>query len=182
MEILSLNSEDSHKKKMGLVVVSLIQVLDDSDDESIQWLIKVGVSKWNQGGINIIYRHRLIRTRYEAGNLNSTMSCDHMKDYEFIGNLHKGTNVAQILSGSNVDDFSAPYISAVENFGKEAHAVFVEFGGRVTLGDASTDMDTPATATGSLVQVQPPSVVPLAPPVSSSLPPKTTGCTDKISY
>ncbi|KAI5391628.1 Pre-mRNA-processing protein 40A [Lathyrus oleraceus] len=43
-----------------------------------------------------------------------------------------------IYKGSNVDDFSAPYISAVENFGKEAHAVFVEFGGRVTLGDEST--------------------------------------------
>ncbi|XP_058785082.1 probable xyloglucan glycosyltransferase 5 [Vicia villosa] len=62
----------------------LIQVLDDSDDESIQWLIKAEVSKWNQKGINIIYRHRLIRTGYKAGNLNSAMNCDYVKDYEFV--------------------------------------------------------------------------------------------------
>ncbi|CAL5187045.1 unnamed protein product [Lathyrus oleraceus] len=96
-----------------------------------------------------------------------------------VGNLPEGTNVAQLLSGSNVDDFSAPYISAVENFEKEAHAVFVEFGGRVTLGDALTAMDTSAAATGSLVQAQPPSVVPLVAPVTSSLPPKATGESEK---
>ncbi|ESW09124.1 hypothetical protein PHAVU_009G102200 [Phaseolus vulgaris] len=62
----------------------LIQVLDDSDDESLQWLIKAEVSKWSQKGINIIYRHRLIRTGYKAGNLNSAMSCDYVKDYEFV--------------------------------------------------------------------------------------------------
>ncbi|KAL2517465.1 putative xyloglucan glycosyltransferase 5 [Abeliophyllum distichum] len=62
----------------------LIQVLDDSDDESIQQLIKGEVSKWRQQGINIIYRHRLIRTGYKAGNLKSAMSCDYVKDYEFV--------------------------------------------------------------------------------------------------
>ncbi|KAF5743385.1 xyloglucan glycosyltransferase 5 [Tripterygium wilfordii] len=62
----------------------LIQVLDDSDDESIQWLIKAEVSKWNQKGVNIIYRHRLVRTGYKAGNLKSAMSCDYVKDYEFV--------------------------------------------------------------------------------------------------
>ncbi|KAF7830178.1 putative xyloglucan glycosyltransferase 5 [Senna tora] len=62
----------------------LIQVLDDSDDESIQWLIKDEVNKWNQKGINIIYRHRLVRTGYKAGNLKSAMSCDYVKDYEFV--------------------------------------------------------------------------------------------------
>ncbi|KAI4316199.1 hypothetical protein L6164_024202 [Bauhinia variegata] len=62
----------------------LIQVLDDSDDESIQWLIKAEVDKWNRKGINIIYRHRLIRTGYKAGNLKSAMSCDYVKDYEFV--------------------------------------------------------------------------------------------------
>ncbi|KAK7283030.1 hypothetical protein RIF29_12234 [Crotalaria pallida] len=62
----------------------LIQVLDDSDDESIRWLIKSEVSKWSQKGINIIYRHRLIRTGYKAGNLNSAMNCDYVKDYEFV--------------------------------------------------------------------------------------------------
>ncbi|KAJ1425723.1 Nucleotide-diphospho-sugar transferase [Sesbania bispinosa] len=62
----------------------LIQVLDDSDDESIQWLIKAEVTKWSQKGINIIYRHRLIRTGYKAGNLKSAMSCDYVKGYEFV--------------------------------------------------------------------------------------------------
>jgi cellulose synthase/poly-beta-1,6-N-acetylglucosamine synthase-like glycosyltransferase len=62
----------------------LIQVLDDSDDESIQCLIKAEVSKWNQKGINIIYRHRLVRTGYKAGNLKSAMSCDYVKSYEFV--------------------------------------------------------------------------------------------------
>ncbi|XP_058722838.1 nuclear-pore anchor-like isoform X2 [Vicia villosa] len=96
-----------------------------------------------------------------------------------VGNLPEGTNVAQLLSGSNVDDLSAPYISAVENFEKEAHAVIVEFGGRATLGDTSTVMDTSAAATGSVVHAQPPTIVPLAAPVTSSLPPKATGESEK---
>ncbi|GMH17553.1 hypothetical protein Nepgr_019394 [Nepenthes gracilis] len=62
----------------------LIQVLDDSDDESIQWLIRNEVSKWSQKGINIIYRHRLFRTGYKAGNLKSAMNCEYVKDYEFV--------------------------------------------------------------------------------------------------
>ncbi|KAF8389319.1 hypothetical protein HHK36_026013 [Tetracentron sinense] len=62
----------------------LIQVLDDSNDENIQWLIKTEVSKWSQQGINIIYRHRLVRTGYKAGNLKSAMSCDYVKEYEFV--------------------------------------------------------------------------------------------------
>ncbi|KAK7384857.1 hypothetical protein VNO78_30560 [Psophocarpus tetragonolobus] len=62
----------------------LIQVLDDSDDESIQRLIKTEVTKWSQKGINIIYRHRLVRTGYKAGNLKSAMSCDYVKGYEFV--------------------------------------------------------------------------------------------------
>lgn len=59
-------------------------MLDDSDDESIQYLIKAEVGKWSQKGINIIYRHRLVRTGYKAGNLKSAMSCDYVKDYEFV--------------------------------------------------------------------------------------------------
>lgn len=62
----------------------LIQVLDDSDDESIQWLIKAEVNNWSQKGVNIIYRHRLVRTGYKAGNLKSAMNCDYVKDYEFV--------------------------------------------------------------------------------------------------
>ncbi|KAE8687435.1 putative xyloglucan glycosyltransferase 2 [Hibiscus syriacus] len=62
----------------------LIQVLDDSDDESIRYLIKAEVAKWNQKGVNIIYQHRLIRTGYKAGNLNSAMSCEYVQAYEFV--------------------------------------------------------------------------------------------------
>ncbi|XP_075522590.1 putative xyloglucan glycosyltransferase 5 [Primulina tabacum] len=62
----------------------LVQILDDSNDENIQLLIKSEVAKWSQKGINIIYRHRLIRTGYKAGNLKSAMSCDYVKYYEFV--------------------------------------------------------------------------------------------------
>lgn len=62
----------------------LIQVLDDSNDESIQCLIKGEVSKWSQKGVNIIYPHRLVRTGYKAGNLKSAMNCDYVKAYEFV--------------------------------------------------------------------------------------------------
>ncbi|CAL9084146.1 unnamed protein product [Musa textilis] len=62
----------------------LVQVLDDSNDEMIKLLIRAEVSKWSQRGVNIVYRHRLIRTGYKAGNLKSAMSCDYVKDYEFV--------------------------------------------------------------------------------------------------
>ncbi|KAK1309969.1 putative xyloglucan glycosyltransferase 2 [Acorus calamus] len=62
----------------------LIQVLDDSSEESIQYMIKAEVDSWNRKGVNIIYRHRFFRTGYKAGNLKSAMSCDYVKDYEFV--------------------------------------------------------------------------------------------------
>ncbi|XP_071709932.1 probable xyloglucan glycosyltransferase 12 [Rutidosis leptorrhynchoides] len=62
----------------------LIQVLDDSDDPTTQWLIKEEVHKWKQDGVNIVYRHRVIRDGYKAGNLKSAMSCSYVKDYEFV--------------------------------------------------------------------------------------------------
>ncbi|KAG1326517.1 putative xyloglucan glycosyltransferase 8 [Cocos nucifera] len=62
----------------------LIQVLDDSDDETIKLLIRAEVSKWSQRGVNIVYRHRLVRTGYKAGNLKSAMSCEYVKNYEFV--------------------------------------------------------------------------------------------------
>ena len=62
----------------------LIQVLDDSDDVTCQMLIKAEVTKWSNKGVNIIYRHRLSRTGYKAGNLKSAMSCEYVKDYEFV--------------------------------------------------------------------------------------------------
>ncbi|KAJ1698611.1 hypothetical protein LUZ63_007123 [Rhynchospora breviuscula] len=62
----------------------LIQVLDDSDDDSIMSLIKSEVTKWCEQGVNIIYRHRLVRKGYKAGNLKSAMSCDYVRNYEFV--------------------------------------------------------------------------------------------------
>lgn len=62
----------------------LIQVLDDSDDQSIQLLIEGEVLRWSQKAVNIIYRHRLVRTGYKAGNLKSAMNCDYVKQYEFV--------------------------------------------------------------------------------------------------
>ncbi|CAK9168449.1 unnamed protein product [Ilex paraguariensis] len=62
----------------------LIQVLDDSDDPTTQLLIKEEVCKWQQEGANIVYRHRVIREGYKAGNLKSAMHCSYVKDYEFV--------------------------------------------------------------------------------------------------
>ncbi|KAB2083543.1 hypothetical protein ES319_A05G275400v1 [Gossypium barbadense] len=62
----------------------LIQVLDDSDDPITQLLIEEEVHKWQQVGANIVYRHRIIRDGYKAGNLKSAMSCSYVKDYEFV--------------------------------------------------------------------------------------------------
>ncbi|XP_042498065.1 probable xyloglucan glycosyltransferase 12 [Macadamia integrifolia] len=62
----------------------LIQVLDDSDDPTTQLLIKEEVHKWQQEGAPIVYRHRVIRDGYKAGNLKSAMNCSYVKDYEFV--------------------------------------------------------------------------------------------------
>ncbi|KAK6155164.1 hypothetical protein DH2020_009412 [Rehmannia glutinosa] len=57
----------------------LVQVLDDSDDELLQHLIRDEVMSWKEKGVNIVYRHRFIRTGYKAGNLKSAMACDYGK-------------------------------------------------------------------------------------------------------
>ncbi|KAG9138564.1 hypothetical protein Leryth_012906 [Lithospermum erythrorhizon] len=62
----------------------LVQVLDDSDDPTTQLLIKDEVHKWHLEGANIVYRHRVSREGYKAGNLKSAMSCSYVKDYEFV--------------------------------------------------------------------------------------------------
>lgn len=62
----------------------LIQVLDDSDDATAQALIKEEVLKWQEVGANIVYRHRILRDGYKAGNLKSAMNCSYVKDYEFV--------------------------------------------------------------------------------------------------
>lgn len=62
----------------------LIQILDDSDDPTTQLMIKEEVHKWKREGANIVYRHRVIREGYKAGNLKSAMNCSYVKDYEFV--------------------------------------------------------------------------------------------------
>ncbi|KAJ0963361.1 hypothetical protein J5N97_028483 [Dioscorea zingiberensis] len=62
----------------------LIQVLDDSDVVATQALIKEEVEKWKQNGVRIVYRHRVLRDGYKAGNLKSAMNCSYVKDYEFV--------------------------------------------------------------------------------------------------
>nr|CAB3498049.1 unnamed protein product [Digitaria exilis] len=42
------------------------------------------VAKWQQQGARIVYRHRVLRDGYKAGNLKSAMSCSYVKDYEFV--------------------------------------------------------------------------------------------------
>ncbi|KAI3784755.1 hypothetical protein L1987_43860 [Smallanthus sonchifolius] len=65
----------------------LIQILDDSSDELLQILIRNEVYSWQEKGVNIIYRHRFVRTGYKAGNLHSAMSCDYVKNYELVAIL-----------------------------------------------------------------------------------------------
>ncbi|KAG2631423.1 putative xyloglucan glycosyltransferase 10 [Panicum virgatum] len=62
----------------------LVQVLDDSDDPITQALIREEVEKWQHHGARIVYRHRVLREGYKAGNLKSAMSCSYVKDYEYV--------------------------------------------------------------------------------------------------
>ncbi|CAD5179854.1 unnamed protein product [Musa acuminata subsp. malaccensis] len=62
----------------------LIQVLDDSDDPTTRTMIEEEVEKWQQNGARIVYRHRVLREGYKAGNLKSAMNCGYVKDYEFV--------------------------------------------------------------------------------------------------
>ncbi|CAK9188579.1 unnamed protein product [Ilex paraguariensis] len=91
VQIPMCNEREVYQQSIAAVCIQdwprermLVQVLDDSDDLDVQALIKAEVQKWQQRGVCILYRHRLIRTGYKAGNLKSAMSCDYVKDYEFV--------------------------------------------------------------------------------------------------
>lgn len=91
VQIPMCNEREVYQQSIAAVCIQdwprermLVQVLDDSDDLDVQHLIKAEVQKWQQRGLRILYRHRLIRTGYKAGNLKSAMSCDYVKDYEFV--------------------------------------------------------------------------------------------------
>ncbi|KAG7014530.1 putative xyloglucan glycosyltransferase 6 [Cucurbita argyrosperma subsp. argyrosperma] len=91
VQIPMCNEREVYQQSIAAVCIQdwpkdkmLIQVLDDSDELDVQQLIKAEVQKWQQRGVRILYRHRLIRTGYKAGNLKSAMGCDYVKDYEFV--------------------------------------------------------------------------------------------------
>ncbi|KVI12294.1 hypothetical protein Ccrd_009309 [Cynara cardunculus var. scolymus] len=91
VQIPMCNEREVYQQSISAICVQdwprermLVQILDDSDDTTVQALIKVEVSKWQHRGVHIVYRHRLVRTGYKAGNLKSAMNCDYVKDYEFV--------------------------------------------------------------------------------------------------
>ncbi|XP_030454827.1 probable xyloglucan glycosyltransferase 6 [Syzygium oleosum] len=91
VQIPMCNEREVYQQSIAAVCIQdwprermLVQVLDDSDDLDVQLLIKSEVQKWQQRGVRIVYRHRLIRTGYKAGNLKSAMSCEYVQDYEFV--------------------------------------------------------------------------------------------------
>ncbi|CAI0426377.1 unnamed protein product [Linum tenue] len=91
VQIPMCNEREVYQQSIAAVCIQdwprermLVQVLDDSDDPDTQVLIKGEVQKWQQKGVQIVYRHRFVRTGYKAGNLRSAMSCDYLKDYEFV--------------------------------------------------------------------------------------------------
>ncbi|KAI3888093.1 hypothetical protein MKW92_012467 [Papaver armeniacum] len=91
VQIPMCNEKEVYQQSIGAVCNldwpksnMLIQVLDDSDDPITQLLIKEEVQKWQQEGAHIVYRHRVLRDGYKAGNLKSAMNCSYVKDYEFV--------------------------------------------------------------------------------------------------
>ncbi|CAN0899157.1 Probable xyloglucan glycosyltransferase 6 [Linum grandiflorum] len=91
VQIPMCNEREVYQQSIAAVCVQdwprermLVQILDDSDDPDIQVLIKAEVQKWQQKGLQIVYRHRFVRTGFKAGNLRSAMSCDYLKDCEFV--------------------------------------------------------------------------------------------------
>ncbi|KAK3135108.1 hypothetical protein QOZ80_5BG0414640 [Eleusine coracana subsp. coracana] len=91
VQIPMCNEKEVYQQSIGAVCSLdwpksnfLVQVLDDSDDAATSALIKEEVEKWQREGVRIIYRHRVIRDGYKAGNLKSAMNCSYVKDYEFV--------------------------------------------------------------------------------------------------
>uniref|UniRef100_A0A2C9UTV6 Glycosyltransferase 2-like domain-containing protein n=1 Tax=Manihot esculenta TaxID=3983 RepID=A0A2C9UTV6_MANES len=75
VQIPMCNEREVYQQSIAAVCIQdwpkgrmLIQVLDDSDELDVQLLIKAEVHKWQQRGVHILYRHRLIRTGYKPGS------------------------------------------------------------------------------------------------------------------
>ncbi|XP_062222456.1 probable xyloglucan glycosyltransferase 1 [Phragmites australis] len=91
VQIPMCNEKEVYQQSIGAVCSLdwprsnfLVQVLDDSDAAATSALIKEEVEKWQREGVRILYRHRVIRDGYKAGNLKSAMNCSYVKDYEFV--------------------------------------------------------------------------------------------------
>ncbi|KAL5198307.1 hypothetical protein ABZP36_001819 [Zizania latifolia] len=91
VQILMCNEKEVYQQSIAAVCNLdwprsnfLVQVLADSDDPTTQALIKEEVEKWQQNGAHIVYRHRVLKEGYKAGNLKSAMSCSYVKDYEYV--------------------------------------------------------------------------------------------------
>ncbi|KAL5713204.1 putative xyloglucan glycosyltransferase 12 [Ranunculus cassubicifolius] len=91
VQIPMCNEKEVYQQSIGAVCNldwplsnMLIQVLDDSSDADTRMLIKEEVNKWQREGVPIVYRHRVLRDGYKAGNLKSAMGCSYVKDYEFV--------------------------------------------------------------------------------------------------
>ncbi|KAG6433147.1 hypothetical protein SASPL_104755 [Salvia splendens] len=76
-------NEREVRSLVNACLLSLIRELRYTNNLLEQYVSRIG-QKWQQRGVHIIYRHRLIRTGYKAGNLRSAMSCDYVKNYEFV--------------------------------------------------------------------------------------------------
>ncbi|KAI4323302.1 hypothetical protein L6164_022918 [Bauhinia variegata] len=96
-----------------------------------------------------------------------------------IGNLPEGTNVVQLLSGSNLDDLATTYALAVETFEREAHSVSCELGIRGNVGDTTSTADALAAVTAPPAPAQAPTIASSMAPVASSLPPKAAEESEK---
>ncbi|KAJ6322496.1 hypothetical protein OIU77_012355 [Salix suchowensis] len=82
------------------------------------------------------------------------------------GNLPEGTSVVQLLSGTSLDDLSATYLSAIENFERVALSVSSELGAVVQSVENPSIPDASATVT-------PGQAVPSQATIVSSVPPHT---------
>ncbi|XP_074580306.1 putative glucomannan 4-beta-mannosyltransferase 9 isoform X1 [Curcuma longa] len=62
----------------------IIQVLDDSTDESIKELVQIECRKWASKGVNIKYAIREDRVGYKAGALKQGLKHHYVKDCEYV--------------------------------------------------------------------------------------------------
>ncbi|KAF5726564.1 xyloglucan glycosyltransferase 6 [Tripterygium wilfordii] len=82
----------------------------------------------------ILYRHRLICTDYKAGNLKSAMSCDYVKEYEFVAifdaDFQPGPDFFSLLQVlSNLTLFLVSFFFGFQMVEQLVNGVFINFFG-----------------------------------------------------